>query len=113
MPQLSRHTPVGEVTLTEEDGAIVAVDWGRGRDQQVTPLLARAREQLNEYFDGTRRGFDLPLRPHGTQFQHAVWNAMLRIPCGETRTYGEMEAREKEQSSHRADAFKKLLAKCF
>lgn len=90
MPQLSMHTPVGEVTLTEEDGAIVAVDWGRGRDQQVTPLLARAREQLNQYFDGTRRDFDLPLRPHGTQFQHAVWNAMLRIPCGETRTYGQL-----------------------
>lgn len=90
MPQLSMHTPVGEVTLTEEDGAIVAVDWGRGRDQAMTPLLARAREQLNEYFDGTRRAFHLPLRPSGSQFQHAVWNAMLRIPFGETRTYGEL-----------------------
>jgi methylated-DNA-[protein]-cysteine S-methyltransferase len=90
MPQLSMHTPVGEVTITEESGAIVAVDWGRGRDQAETPLLLRAREQLEEYFDGTRRAFDLPLEPKGSKFQHAVWKAMIAIPAGETRTYGDV-----------------------
>jgi methylated-DNA-[protein]-cysteine S-methyltransferase len=92
MPQLSMHTPVGEVTITEEDGAIVAVDWGRGRDQQPTPLLRRACAQLEAYFDGTRTDFDLPLEPKGSKFQHAVWKAMIGIPAGETRTYGEVAA---------------------
>ena len=63
MPQLSLHTPLGDLTLSEEDGAIVALDWGRGRDQQPTPLLLRARDQLHDYFDGTRTSFDLPQNP--------------------------------------------------
>jgi len=87
MPQLSLHTPLGDLTVSEEDGAIVALDWGRGRDQEATPLLKRARDQLQDYFDGTRTSFDLPLAPHGTAFQRKVWNALCTIPAGETRTY--------------------------
>jgi methylated-DNA-[protein]-cysteine S-methyltransferase len=90
MPQLSLHTPCGELTLTEEDGAIVALDWGRGRDQGSTPLLRRAVEQLHDYFDGRRAGFDLPLDPAGTPFRRRVWAAMRAIPPAETRTYAEL-----------------------
>lgn len=87
MPQLSLHTPLGSLTLSEEDGAIVALDWGRGRDQEITPLLLRAREQLQDYFDGKRIVFDLPLAPHGTAFQRKVWDALCTIPAGQTRSY--------------------------
>ncbi len=87
MPQLSLHTPLGDLTLSEEDGAIVALDWGRGRDQIETPLLVRARDQLHDYFDGTRTAFDLPLSPHGTAFQRKVWDVLCTIPAGETRSY--------------------------
>jgi methylated-DNA-[protein]-cysteine S-methyltransferase len=87
MAQLSLHTPLGDLTVSEEDGAIVALDWGRGRDQADTPLLRRARDQLQDYFDGTRTVFDLPLAPHGTAFRRKVWDALLRIPAGETRSY--------------------------
>ncbi len=87
MPQLSLHTPLGELTLSEEDGALVALDWGRGRDQQETPLLRAAAEQLHDYFDGERMSFQLPLAPFGTPFQRRVWDALCRIPAGETRTY--------------------------
>lgn len=87
MPQLSFHTPLGDLTLSEEGGAIVALDWGRGRDQEETPLLRRARDQLQDYFDGVRTGFDLPLAPHGTDFQQKVWAALRTIPAGETRSY--------------------------
>jgi methylated-DNA-[protein]-cysteine S-methyltransferase len=90
MPQLSLHSPLGELTVSEEDGAIVALDWGRGRDQAPTPLLLRAREQLQDYFDGRRPGFDLPLAPAGTEFRRRVWQAMRDIPAGETRSYGEI-----------------------
>jgi methylated-DNA-[protein]-cysteine S-methyltransferase len=90
MPQLSLHTPLGDLTVSEEDGAIVALDWGRGRDQAETPLLRRAADQLQDYFDGTRTTFDLPLAPHGTAFQRKVWDALRAIPAGQTRSYAEI-----------------------
>lgn len=90
MPQRSCLTPIGEVTVSEEDGRIVALDWGRGRDQDSTPLLVEAIAQLQDYFDGKRMSFDLPLAPHGSVFQHRVWEALRAIPAGETRSYGEM-----------------------
>lgn len=93
MPQLSLHSPLGALTLTEEDGAIVALDWGFGRDQEETPLLLRAREQLDAYFDGARRAFDLPLRPAGTAFQRRVWQALARIPYGTVASYGDLARR--------------------
>lgn len=93
MPQLSLESPLGPLTLSEQDGAIVALDWGWGRDQAPTPLLERARDQLDAYFDGESCGFELPFRPHGTPFQHRVWQAMQAIPYGQTQTYGELAQR--------------------
>ncbi len=90
MPQLSLHTPLGEVTISEDGGAIVALDWGRGRDQEATPLLRQARDQLQEYFDGKRLRFDLPLAPEGSAFQKRVWAALCDIPAGETRSYADV-----------------------
>ena len=90
MPQLSILTPLGDITLSEEDGAIVALDWGRGRDREETPLLRRAAAWLQDYFDGAAAGDgfdDLPLAPHGTPFRRRVWEALRRIPAGETRSY--------------------------
>jgi methylated-DNA-[protein]-cysteine S-methyltransferase len=90
MPQLSLLTNLGDLTISEEDGAIVALDWGRGRDQAETPLLRRARDQLQDYFDGKRLTFDLPLAPHGSAFQKRVWAALCAIPPGETRSYADI-----------------------
>ncbi len=56
-------------------------------------MLARAIEQLNEYFAGERRAFDLPLAPSGTEFQLACWDALAEIPYGETRSYGQQADR--------------------
>ncbi len=93
MPQLSLRTSlVDTITITEEDGAIIAIDWGWGRDQHETPLLLETLNQLEQYFDGERQAFDLPLNPHGTPYQRRVWDALLAIPYGETRTYGEIAA---------------------
>ena len=101
MPQLSLLTPLGEITLSEEDGAIIALDWGRGRDRVETPLLRRAAAQVQDYFDGARTVFDLPLAPQGTPFRLKVWEALRRIPAGETRSYLEI-AREVGCASARA-----------
>ncbi len=86
MPQISLHSPIGDLTISEEDGEIVAVDWGWGRDQSVTPLLARARAALLDYFDGAPLA-DLPLAPAGTVYRRKVWAALREIPAGQTRTY--------------------------
>ncbi len=88
--RLSIPTLVGTLTISERDGAIVALDWGAAPVGAPTPLLRRAHDQLAEYFAGERRAFDLPLAPAGSSFQRRVWDAMLAIPYGSTRSYGEV-----------------------
>lgn len=90
MTQLSFHSPVGELTLSEEDGAIVSLDWGWAQDQGSNSLLSKARTQMMRYFDGDTSGFHLVLKPPGTVFQIRVWNAMRQIPYGCTQTYGQI-----------------------
>lgn len=90
-------SPVGDLTLVATDRAIVALVWrthGHGRvpfeGAALKPRHARlreARQQLDEYFNGARRRFNLPLEFRGTEFQKNVWGALLAIPYGETRTY--------------------------
>jgi methylated-DNA-[protein]-cysteine S-methyltransferase len=87
VPLLSLHTQVGDLSVAEDDGAIVSVEWGWGRDQDETALLRRAREQLHAYFDGALTSFDLPLAPEGSPYRQRVWRALLAIPYGATRTY--------------------------
>ncbi len=89
MPQLSMHSPIGDLTVSEESGEIVALDWGWGRDQTETPILLRAKSALQEYFDGAPLA-DLPLRPHGSAYRQRVWQALRQIPAGQTRTYLEI-----------------------
>lgn len=90
MPQLSFHSPLGPLTLSEDDGAIVALDWGWGRDQSETSLLLQGRSQVDEFFDGLRTEFDLPLLPHGTRYQRRVWDVLTTIAYGKTQTYAEV-----------------------
>ena len=87
MPQLSLHTPVGDISVSEEDGTIVSVDWGWGSRQGETRLLRRARDQLHRYFDQELTAFDLPLAPSGSAYQQGVWRALCTIPYGATKTY--------------------------
>ena len=93
MPQLSFNSPLGALTLTEEDGAILSLDWGWGMGNEETPLLTTARDQVDAYFDRRLTVFDLPLAPPGTAFQKKVWDVMNTIPFGQTLTYGEVAAR--------------------
>ena len=59
-------------------------------DERTTPVLKLARTQLEEYFAGKRRTFDVPLAPRGTGFQQIVWRALLAIGYGETWSYGQL-----------------------
>jgi len=92
VPQLSLHTPVGDITVFEQDGAIVSLDWGWVPKQASSALLDRAREQLQAYLDGKLTSFDLPLEPAGTEYRRAVWRALCDIPYGQTRSYRDIAA---------------------
>ena len=88
-------SPVGTLTLSQEGSALTGLRFGRlPREgvEEATPLLQEAARQLEAYFAGERRAFSLPLDPRGTDFQRRVWQALLQIPYGETRTYGELAA---------------------
>jgi len=87
-------SPVGRLTLTCGEGCITGLHFGetpRG-ERAETALSREAARQLAEYFAGTRRDFDLPLKPEGTPFQRAVWEALRTIPYGQTRSYADIAA---------------------
>lgn len=90
MTQLSFHSPVGDLTLSEEEGKIVSLDWGWSPLSRETDFLKQARAQLNQYFDGLNPKFTLPLAPHGTKFQKRVWQVMISISYGKTMAYGDI-----------------------
>lgn len=90
MPYLAISSPLGPLTVFEDNGAVVAIEFGRAPGGDDTPLLREARRQLDSYFDGDLRQFSLPLAAGGSAFQRAVWTAISAIPYGETRTYGEL-----------------------
>ncbi len=90
MPSLSMPSPVGQLTIDERDDAIVAIRWSDAPSGNGSPLLAEAARQLAAYFDGRLSRFDLPLAPAGSPFEMRVWSAMLAIPYGETRCYGDL-----------------------
>ncbi len=81
----------------ESHPTIMQTSWVR-----ASKPLETARQQLDEYFAGTRRAFDLPLKPHGTPFQLAVWMALRQIPYGTTISYGELARRVGKPSASRA-----------
>jgi len=90
---LDYAAPVGNLLLVGDGDAILRLERaeaaGRADD---CPLLHRAARELNEYFAGQRRSFDLPLRTEGTAFQQAAWAALRQIPYGETRSYAAQAA---------------------
>lgn len=89
MPSARIDTIVGTLSVTEAEGAITSVTWkDQGNDR--TALLDRAIEQLKAYFASELQIFDLPLHVAGSDFQRAVCDAMLAIPLGHTRTYGDI-----------------------
>lgn len=88
-------TPVGELELIEDGKGICSLSFGSSPKtenipEEETPLLSEAKRQLEEYFLGKRRNFELPLSLEGTEFQMRVWKELLKIPYGNTRSYGEI-----------------------
>lgn len=83
---------IGEIGIGEDNGAITDIFFGTEIDPidtelRETPLIKKASKQLDEYFQGSRKIFDLPIFTKGTPFQQMVWDALKTIPYGETRSY--------------------------
>lgn len=105
-------SPVGDLTLIASDAGLAGIRWetdAPGHDGLTPrhrapqhPLLCRVEQQLEEYFDGQRRLFEVPLDFHGTPFQRSVWQALLTIPYGQTRTYAQIAAQLGRPTATRA-----------
>lgn len=92
-------TPIGRIGLSAAGDCITGVFFGGadfaaplGARCEQTPPIRRAYEQLQEYFQGIRTEFDVPLALRGTDFQTSVWKALSGIPYGQTRTYAQIAA---------------------
>lgn len=94
------QSPVGLIRVIASDKGLVAIIW-EGENYKRTklsepvkdenhPILLQTEKQLNEYFENKRTTFDIPLDFEGTEFQVRVWEALLKIPYGITKTYGEL-----------------------
>ena len=115
-------TPIGPLVLVASVRGLRAVLWSRddamrvrgAQEDPVAPrsdetptcsaeaILQQAAAELDEYFEGTRRSFDVPLDPVGTAFQQQAWAALRTIPYGETVTYGEQAERLGDRRKARA-----------
>jgi methylated-DNA-[protein]-cysteine S-methyltransferase len=94
------HSPVGKLKLVASDRGLVAILWENGKPNRVRlgeliesashPVLVETERQLGEYFAGKRRNFSVTLDMRGTSFQRNVWEALLAIPFGETRSYRDL-----------------------
>jgi methylated-DNA-[protein]-cysteine S-methyltransferase len=87
-------SPVGRLALEADGDTLTGVRWAGTRERagkdKPSPILKEAKRQLDRYFAGKLKAFDLPLGARGTDFQKSVWKMMREIPYGETATYGGM-----------------------
>jgi methylated-DNA-[protein]-cysteine S-methyltransferase len=111
MLSTTMNSPVGELLLVGDETALHGLHFSGGRGPAPRDLrsarapFAAAVEQLEQYFAGERRTFDVPLALHGPAFHRRVWDALLTIPYGETRSYGEIAAQVGEPGAARAVGF--------
>lgn len=107
---------IGPLGIIESEGHITHIFF-KGQDDpdeiaqwkkqgeiisEETPLIKKAKDQLEEYFAGKRRDFDLPLKTRGTDFQKAAWDALLAIPYGEVRSYKQQAEKVGSPKAYRA-----------
>jgi methylated-DNA-[protein]-cysteine S-methyltransferase len=106
------NSPVGPLLIGVSESALVALEFDRGLPKKIAgqaihwqesdARTKKVRQQLDEYFSGKRRDFDLALDLRGTKFQKSCWNELIRIPFGETRSYAEIARAVGSPKSFRA-----------
>lgn len=102
-------SPVGEIILTASGNRLTGIYFGTGtnadhhkRGEYAPAFFVEAIKQLEEYFIGVRKEFELPLATEGTEFQKRIWAVLTTIPYGRTKSYGEVAALAGEPKASRA-----------
>lgn len=101
------ETIIGTLGIKDNGKSIIEIFFSKdevSRDIELneTPLIKTTMTQLQEYFNGREKNFDIPMEPKGTEFQQLVWNELLKIPYGETCSYGEIAKRIGNPKASRA-----------
>ena len=97
------QTPFGPIhAAIDASGALTELKFGASKENQNGGHNSAVEAQLNEFFAGKRRAFDLPLAPEGSEFQKLVWAELVRIPYGETISYAELARRVGRDGAARA-----------
>ena len=107
------ESPVGRLLLAADEDGLLEIAFAEGRTAPVVhqawtcggALLREPARQLQAFFAGEHRDFDLPLKPRGTAFQQRVWKLLREIPYGETISYGELARRAGNPAASRAVGF--------
>ena len=97
-------TPIGYLKLVADDNYLVAVSFEENIEPstQLTEILKKAEKQLQEYFAGTRKVFELQLKPEGSVFQKGVWTEVSKVAFGNTQSYLEIAKRTGSEKNTRA-----------
>lgn len=100
------ETKVGLIGIKEREEKIIEIYFSKEVPENLelkeTPLIKETIKELEEYLDGKRKSFNIPFDPKGTEFQISVWNELLKIPYGETCSYGEIAKRIDNPKASRA-----------
>ena len=98
-------TPIGDICILEENDKIIGLTLDNEKycyKEKNTEILNETEKQLNEYFCGKRKNFNVPINPKGTEFQKQVWNELLKIPYGQTVTYKQIAQKIEKPNAARA-----------
>lgn len=98
-------TPIGDICILEENDKIIGLTLDNEKycyKEKNTEILNETEKQLNEYFCGKRKNFNVPINPKGTEFQKQVWNELLKIPYGQTVTYKQIAQKIEKPNASRA-----------
>ncbi|MFA6988480.1 MAG: methylated-DNA--[protein]-cysteine S-methyltransferase [Candidatus Gastranaerophilaceae bacterium] len=102
------QTPIGKIGIAEENSQITNLYFESDKissDEYIvkeTEILKEAKDQLQEYLNGSRKVFSLPLNPFGTKFAKKVWNCLCDIPYGTTQSYKEIAEKIEHSKAYRA-----------
>lgn len=99
------NTQIGNITIIEKDGYIanLYINYNNIKTiQKETKLISQTANEIKEYLDGNKKSFSIPIKIEGTDFQNKVWQALLKIPYGENRSYKDIAININNSKAYRA-----------
>ena len=99
------NTKIGNITIIEKDGYIanLYINYNNIKTiQKETKLISQTANEIKEYLDGNKKSFSIPIKTEGTDFQKKVWQEVLKIPYGETRSYKDIAININNSKAYRA-----------